>query len=87
VSIFLVWAETIAGQSFPDLNPNPLFNLSIPALMAGDIARNLGMVLKLRGPLSLLPLMLFAIVMLVMIFWDGSGACVEASQLATEVAE
>jgi hypothetical protein len=87
VSIFLVWAETIAGQSFPDLNPNPLFNLSIPALMAGDIARNLGMVLKLRGPLSLLPLVLFAIVMLVMIFWDGSAARVEASQLATEVAE
>lgn len=87
VSILLVWAETIAGQSFPDLTPNPLFNLSIPALMAGNIARNLGMMLRLRGPLSLLPLFLFAVVMLVVIFRDSRAAYVEANLFAMEVAE
>lgn len=86
VSILLVWAETIAGQSFPDMTPNPLLNLSIPALMAGNIARNLGMMLKLPGPLSLLPLALFAAAMLVVIFRRSRTAYVEANQLVAEVA-
>jgi hypothetical protein len=67
-SVLLVWAETIAGQSFPDLTPNPLFAISIPALLAGDVARNLGMMLKLRGLLSLLPLSIFAAVLLAVVF-------------------
>jgi hypothetical protein len=58
-SFLLVWAETIGGQSFPDMTPNPLIQLSIPALAAGDIARNLGMVLGLRGWASLIPLAIF----------------------------
>jgi hypothetical protein len=87
VSVLLTWAETIAGQSFPDLNPNPLFNLSIPALMAGDIARNLGMMLKLRGPLSLLPLALFATAVLLVIFRGSRNATIETNLFATEVAE
>jgi hypothetical protein len=64
VSIALIWAQTIAGQSFPDMTPNPLLDLAIPSLLAGDIARNLGMTLALRGPLSLVPLLLAVLVLL-----------------------
>lgn len=55
-SFAVVWAETLGGQSFPDWTPNPLFNYSIPNLMSGDVARNLGMALGQRGLKSLLPL-------------------------------
>jgi hypothetical protein len=85
-SILLVWAETIAGQSFPDLTPNPLFALSLPALMAGDIARNAGMVLKLGGLLSLLPLALFALALLLTIFRGGYAPYREPDRLTPEVA-
>jgi hypothetical protein len=68
LSIALIWMETLAGQSFPDMTPNPLFRLSIPALAAGNIARNLGMILKLRGWASLIPLALFSILALWLAF-------------------
>jgi hypothetical protein len=55
-SAVAVWVETISGQSFPDWTPNPLFNYSLPKFAAGDIARNLGMGVGLRGHLSLVPL-------------------------------
>jgi len=56
-SFFAVWAETLGGQHFPDWTPNPLFNYSLPLWAAGDIARNAGMVVKLSGWASLLPLL------------------------------
>jgi hypothetical protein len=56
-SVGTVWAQTIAGQSFPDYSANPLIEFSLPRLMAGDIARNLGMVVGLGGWMSLLPLL------------------------------
>ena len=87
VSVLLTWAETIAGQSFPDLNPNPLFNLSIPALIAGDIARNLGMMLKLRALLSLLPLALFITAILSAVFHGSRNVYSKTDQCAAEVAE
>jgi hypothetical protein len=55
-SVAVVWAETIGGQNFPDWTVEPLFKYSLPHLLASNIARNLGMVLGLRGWLSLLPL-------------------------------
>ncbi|HWQ12431.1 MAG TPA: hypothetical protein VNL77_06515 [Roseiflexaceae bacterium] len=55
-SLAAVWAETIGGQSFPQFQPRPLIDYSMPALAAGDIARNLGMALDLTGWASLLPL-------------------------------
>jgi hypothetical protein len=55
---FAVWAETLGGQSFPDWTPNPLFNYSLPKLWTGDVARNVGMVLGLRGLASIVPLAL-----------------------------
>ncbi len=57
-SLFAVSAETIAGQSFPDYTPNPLFDFSLPRLAAGDIARNAGTALGLAGLASLAPLIL-----------------------------
>lgn len=55
-SLFAVWAESISGQHFPDWTPNPLFNYSLPNLIAGNIARNAGMMFGLSGWASLLPL-------------------------------
>ncbi|MGD1993862.1 MAG: hypothetical protein PVI59_11775 [Anaerolineae bacterium] len=56
VSGLVVWIETISGQSLPDFTPNPLFNYSLPRLISGDIARNVGMVLGLSRWYSLIPL-------------------------------
>lgn len=55
-SFVAVWAETVAGQTFPDYSANPLFEFSLPKLLAGDIARNAGTVLGLSGWASFLPL-------------------------------
>ena len=72
-SLFAVWVETIAGQSFPDYTPNPLFDLSLPRLMAGDVARNVGMLLGLDGWTSLLPLLLALLCVVVAILSFPSG--------------
>ncbi|MFZ6028801.1 MAG: hypothetical protein ACOYYS_13885 [Chloroflexota bacterium] len=74
LSIALIWAETIAGQSFPDMTPNPLWRISLPALAGGDIARNLGMILKLQGPASLLPLAVVMVALLAVIFRQAGQA-------------
>lgn len=55
-SFLAIWAETIGGQSFPDWRANPLFTYSLPHLIEGNIARNLGMGIGLSGWISLLPL-------------------------------
>lgn len=55
-SLFVVWSQTLGGQNYPDWTPEPLFNYSWPRLLANDVARNLGMLLNLRGWASLLPL-------------------------------
>lgn len=68
LSIALIWTVTIAGQSFPDLSPDPLSTLSIPALRSGDVARNLGMILKLQGLQSLIPLVIVAGLILIIAF-------------------
>ena len=61
-SIALTWSEAVAGQSFPpDTIPNPWIGYTLPSWLAGDIARNLGTALKLRGALSLAPLALLII--------------------------
>ncbi len=59
LSLLLVWIETLGGQSFPDWTRVPLTNYSIPNVLAGDIARNWGMLLGLHQAASLLPLALF----------------------------
>lgn len=67
ISIFSVGAMTIAGQQWPPVDTWPqtielmnqtstLFDYSLPLLAEGDVARNYGLVIGLRGLLSLLPL-------------------------------
>ena len=58
ISVALVWTETISGQQFPGYTDNPLINYSLPILLSGDIARNLGMILGFPNWYSLLPLVL-----------------------------
>jgi hypothetical protein len=68
VSIALIWAVTLGGQSFPPENQaNPLFEYSLPRLFAGDIARNIGMILGLGGLQSLIPLAVLVVGLLVLI--------------------
>jgi hypothetical protein len=61
-SFGLIWMEATATQLFPtDSIRSPWSDYIIPAWSRGDIARNLGMVLRLEGPLSLAPLLLLVI--------------------------
>lgn len=55
-SLLAVWAETLGGQHFPDFTRNPLFRYSLPSLLDGDLARNLGTVCELSGWASVVPL-------------------------------
>jgi MFS family permease len=74
-SLLNVWAQTIGGQSFPQYQPNPLLDYSLPELAAGNVARNLGMALNLSGWASVLPLALFLAVSITVLFFviRGSG--------------
>jgi hypothetical protein len=57
LSLIGVWGLALAGQAFPpETLPNPWLDYAWPHLLAGDLARNAGMVLGLRGWWSLLPL-------------------------------
>jgi len=67
-SLVVVWIETIAGQNYPDWSLNPLFDYSLPLLMANDVARNIGMALGLRGWVSIIPLIIFLVIMIGMLF-------------------
>jgi hypothetical protein len=62
-SFVVTWSLTIGGQAFPDFTPNPLVNLAIPALAEGNIARNLGTLLGLRGWWSLLLLAVLVVLL------------------------
>jgi hypothetical protein len=62
ISILNVWSLTLGGQYYaPDTILNPLIKYSWPRLLAGDVARNWGMILGLRGVVSVLPLLMFII--------------------------
>jgi hypothetical protein len=66
-SVLVTWVELLGGQIFPDWTPNPLFNFSIPNLLAGNVARSLGMALGLRGLVSVLPLLVFIFLMVLLL--------------------
>jgi len=75
-SFLFVWVETVGGQIFPGLVDNPIWTVSLPAVLEGDIARNWGMILKLRGLSSLLPvLVLLGLVFYVLM--RGPDWCLE----------
>ncbi|WP_322816670.1 hypothetical protein [Chloroflexus sp.] len=68
ISFGLVWTEATATQLFPsDAIRATWTEYVIPAWARGDIARNLGMVLQLDGPISLLPLLIVIIAGLVLL--------------------
>ncbi len=67
-SVSFIWIETLSGQNFPDYTRNPLINYSLPKLMAGDIARNIGTILGLSGWFSLLPLLMLFILLFGFLF-------------------
>ncbi|MDW8184270.1 MAG: glycosyltransferase family 2 protein [Anaerolineae bacterium] len=56
-SLGMVMLESLAGQQFPQYQRFPLVEYVWPRWQAGDIARNWGVLLGLRGIPSLLPLM------------------------------
>ena len=58
LSLASVWAQTIGGRVFPRYERVPLAEVSLPNLIKGNIARNLGMLVGLSGWSSLLPLLL-----------------------------
>jgi len=59
LSLLLVWAETISGESFPpDYFHHPLTDFSLPNYLEGQLARNLGIVIGLPAWYSLLPLLM-----------------------------
>lgn len=66
ISFILVWIASVSGQEFPPIViANPLIEFFWPKFVAGDITRNLGMVLGLARWYSLLPV----IVVLGGVFW------------------
>ena len=78
-SFVATWGLTLAEQAFPpgaDLNPNPLVDYAWPNWLAGNIARNAGTLLHLRGPLSLAPL--FALMAGLLFAWWRFCACAPA---------
>ncbi|MCC6177949.1 MAG: hypothetical protein IT305_21830 [Chloroflexi bacterium] len=62
-SFAATWSLTIAGQSFPGFEPFPLWTYALPALLAGDIARNVGTLGGLSGWWSMVPLGLLAVLL------------------------
>lgn len=69
LSIGLTWTLTISGQQFPGYTYNPLFEYALPRLQEGDVARNLGMILRLSGLESLVPLIAINMI-LVILLWS-----------------
>lgn len=82
ISLFIVWAETLGGQNYPDWTRVPLTHYSLPKLLAGDIARNWGMILGLRRWASLLPLLAFLVIALALLAYRIRLAARAATQPA-----
>jgi hypothetical protein len=70
VSFVLVWVATTGGQYFAPIDVgNPLAAFFWPQFIAGDIARNLGMVVGLPAWWSLLPLLSLIVIAFGGIVW------------------
>lgn len=70
ISLVGVWILTLGGQEFPQYQPNPWLEYSIPQLLLGNVARNLGMIFNLRGFASLLPLVFVLAGLSVLYLWQ-----------------
>lgn len=66
ISFSAVWGLTLAGQSYPsDTIMNPLVEYAFPNWIKGNIARNVGTLVGLKGFISIAPL-LFIIALLLL---------------------
>jgi hypothetical protein len=69
-SALFVWGLSLADQAFPPDNLyNPLVDYALPNWLQGNIARNVGTLLGLKGQSSLLPLLLIIVVTGGLLFW------------------
>ncbi len=67
-SLVVTWGIAIAGQAFPsDQIRNPFMQYALPNWQVGNIARNFGTVLGLKGITSLIPLIV--ILLLLLLTW------------------
>lgn len=67
-SFLATWGMSLANQSYPpDTIANPYLGYLLPAWSTGNIARNLGMFVKLPGLSSLVPLVVVAVVLIGML--------------------
>ena len=85
-SLVGVWGLRLAGQQFPEEQWTvPWLQYAWPRLRAGDVARNAGMLLGLRGWSSLLPL-LVASVVVVVVWWRMASRCQALPPKGKEIA-
>ncbi|MGQ0601234.1 MAG: hypothetical protein ACT4QE_06000 [Anaerolineales bacterium] len=75
------WGLTLAEQAFPsDAIRNPLIEYAWPNWQTGNVARNVGTLLGLRGVWSLTPLLgLLAMIVMVVMGWQRRAAQVAES--------
>lgn len=74
-SLMMTWGLTLAGQAFsPDTIKAPLPNYALPNWLEGNIARNLGTILGLKGVTSLLPLVVFVAFALLLLSFVATRA-------------
>jgi hypothetical protein len=79
-SLVATWGLTLAGQAFPsDTIPNPLMAYAWPNWLSGNIARNYGTLLGLRGFASLIPLAVA--LLLIIAAWSLTVRQSQAKQL------
>jgi hypothetical protein len=73
------WFMTLAEQSFPsDGIANPWADHALPNWQSGNIARNIGTILGIRGLAGLAPLLALAFALLAMLHLNVSRARVSA---------
>ncbi len=64
----VTWGIALAGQAFPsDQILNPFIEYALPNWQIGNIARNFGTIIGLKGVSSLIPLLI--VLFLVLLFW------------------
>jgi hypothetical protein len=79
-SLVATWGLTLADQAFPpDTIHNPLLAYAWPNWLSGNIARNYGTLLGLRGANSLMPLALA--ILAVVAGWSVAGWLAQATAL------
>jgi hypothetical protein len=73
-SLIATWGLTLAEQAFPpDTVRNPLLEYAWPNWRAGNVARNIGMFLRLPGIYSLIPLLVGVAALLTVLWFLSRG--------------